>query len=59
MIKSLAKASKLTDKPVDSITMVGGNEKISWKQTAEALIIRKPANMPSWQVIGFRIEFKK
>ncbi len=58
-IKSLAKASMLTDKPVISIDMVGSNEKISWKQTSDALVIKKPVKMPSWQVIGFRIEFKK
>jgi alpha-L-fucosidase len=59
VIKSLAKSSKLADKPVASVTMVGSNEKISWKQTTDALIIKKPANMPAWEVIGFKIDFKK
>jgi alpha-L-fucosidase len=58
-IKSLAKSSRLADKAISSIKMVGGAEKISWKQTAEALVIKKPVNLPSWQVIGFKIEFKK
>jgi alpha-L-fucosidase len=39
--------------------MVGSKEKISWKQTAESLVIKKPADLPSWQVIGFKIEFRK
>jgi alpha-L-fucosidase len=39
--------------------MVGSKEKLSWKQTSDALVIKKPANLPSWQVIGFRIEFRK
>ncbi len=59
MIRSLAKASKLTDRPVASVTMVGSNERISWKQTGEALVIKKPSKMPSWQVIGFKIDFRK
>jgi alpha-L-fucosidase len=59
MIKSLAKSSKLTDKAIASVAMVGSMEKISWKQNSEALIIKKPVNMPAWQVIGFKIDFKK
>jgi alpha-L-fucosidase len=59
MIRSLAKASKIADRPVATVAMVGSNEKISWKQTAEALVIRKPSKMPSWQVIGFKIDFRK
>jgi len=59
MIKSLAKSRKSGDKPVASITMVGSKEKISWKQTAVVLVIKKPGTMPAWQVIGFKIEFKK
>ncbi len=58
-IKSLAKSSKLAGNAISSIKMIGNVEKISWKQTAEALVIKKPANLPSWQVIGFKIEFKK
>jgi alpha-L-fucosidase len=59
LIKSLAKSSKLVDKAISSIQMVGSIEKISWKQTAESLVIKKPVTMPAWQVIGFKIEFKK
>jgi len=59
MIKSLAKTSKSINTAITSVAMVGSKEKISWKQTSEALVIKKPANMPSWQVIGFKIEFKK
>jgi alpha-L-fucosidase len=58
-IKSLAKASKLSDRPVASVSMIGSSEKLRWKQTADALLITKPLNMPAWQVIGFKIEFKK
>lgn len=59
VIKSLAKSSKLADKDVASVTMVGSKEKLGWKQTHDAMVIKKPLNMPAWQVIGFKIEFKK
>jgi alpha-L-fucosidase len=58
-IRSLAKSSKPITNPVSSVSMVGSKEKISWKQNAEGLVIKKPSTMPSWQVIGFKIEFRK
>jgi alpha-L-fucosidase len=59
IIRSLGKHSDLSKKKIASVVMVGSNEKISWKQTSEALVIKKPANLPSWQVVGFKIEFGK
>ena len=47
------------DKAIASVTMIGSEDKLSWKQSAEALVIKKPVRMPAWQVIGFKIEFKK
>jgi len=59
MIKSLAKYSKLANKDVASVTMVGSKKKLGWKQNSDALVIKKPVNMPVWEVIGFKIEFKQ
>lgn len=59
VIKSLSKSSKLADKAIASVSMVGSKEKLGWKQTSEGLVIKKPANMPAWEVIGFKIGFKK
>jgi len=59
IIKSLAKSSKLTDKAISSVTMVGSTEKVSWKQNNNGLIITKPSRIPAWEVVGFKIEFKK
>lgn len=59
VIKSLSKSSKLADKAVASVSMVGSKEKLGWKQSSEGLVIKKPATMPAWEVIGFKIEFKK
>jgi alpha-L-fucosidase len=58
-IESLGKNSKLNNKAVSSVKMLGGNEKLSWKQNPEALIIDKPSELPGWQVIAFKIDFKK
>jgi len=58
-IKSLGKSSKLLSNAVTSVSMVGSKDKISWKQSADALVIKKPANLPVWEVIGFKIDFKK
>jgi alpha-L-fucosidase len=58
-MRSLGKSSKLTEKPVGSVSLIGSDEKLNWKQTSEGLLIRKPLHMPEWQVIGFKIEFKK
>jgi alpha-L-fucosidase len=59
IIKSLAKSSKLINKAIASVSMIGSKEKLNWKQSADALVIKKPVKMPTWQVIGFKIEFKK
>jgi alpha-L-fucosidase len=59
VIKSLAKSSKLANKAIASVAMFGSKEKLTWKQTSDALVIKKPVYMPAWQVIGLKIEFKK
>ncbi|MGA2408298.1 MAG: alpha-L-fucosidase [Bacteroidales bacterium] len=59
IIKSLGKSSKLEHKAIASITLLGSSEKIEWKYTSAALVIKKPVKMPGWQVLGFKIELKK
>jgi len=58
-IVSLGKNSKISDKKVASVKMLGCKEKLSWKQENEALVIAKPAKLPKWTVVTFKIEFKK
>jgi hypothetical protein len=38
--------------------MLGSDQKIRFTQNETGLDIKKPAKMPAWQVIGFRIEFR-
>jgi len=58
-IVSLGKQSKISDKKVKSITLLGSKEKLNWKQEPEALVITKPAKLPDWEVMTFKVEFKK
>lgn len=58
LISSLGKKSGLAGGKVKSVSMLGSDEKISWKQNNEALNIQKPEKYPSWKVIGFRITFR-
>jgi alpha-L-fucosidase len=57
-IASLGKKSKVNDKKIKSISLLGSNEKLKWKQWDEMLIINKPANLPKWQVCTYKVEFK-
>ena len=42
-ITSLGKNSTLTDKKVKTVSMLGSDEKLKWKQQDDALIITKPS----------------
>jgi alpha-L-fucosidase len=57
-ITSLGKNSKLIDKAVVSVKMLGSDEKLNWSQESDAMVIKKPAKLPDWQVVAFKIEFK-
>lgn len=59
LIKSLGKNSKFAGNPVLSMKMLGSDLKVRWSQTESGLVIKKPSKLPSWQVLGFKIEFKK
>ncbi len=58
-IVSLGKNAKLATKDVASVKLLGSTEKLSWKQNDDALVITKPANLPTWKTLAFKIEFKK
>jgi alpha-L-fucosidase len=57
-ISSLGKNSKLNDKSISSVKMLGSKEKLIWKQEDDALVINQPKKLPEWQVITFKIELK-
>jgi alpha-L-fucosidase len=57
-IVSLGKNSKVSNKKVVSVKMLGSTEKLNWKQDEEALVIAKPAKLPEWPVVTFKVELK-
>jgi alpha-L-fucosidase len=59
VVRSLGKNSKLIDKQIASVKMMGSTGKVRWTQENDRMIIRKPSQFPSWQVLGYKIEFKK
>ncbi|MGD0342014.1 MAG: alpha-L-fucosidase [Bacteroidales bacterium] len=59
IIKSLGKNSQLAEKQIASIKMLGSDAKVKWSQENDRMVIKKPSKMPSWQVLGYKIEFKK
>ncbi len=58
-IVSLGSKSTVSIRKIASIKILGSSEKLSWKQEADALVISKPAKLPEWPVVTFKIEFKK
>ena len=58
-ITSLGKNSKLNNQTIGSVKMLGSKEKLNWKQEGDALVVVKPVNLPEWQVVTLKVEFKK
>jgi alpha-L-fucosidase len=60
IINSLGKNSKNLDKKIASVTLLGSDTKIHWKQKGDALIIKKDFKMPVKEVpvLAFKIELK-
>lgn len=50
-IKALAQGKK----PVSNVRLLGSDEKLSWKQEADALVIQKPAAWPCRHAVAFKI----
>jgi len=59
LIKALGKNSKYLNHKISSISMLGNNEKIKWKQGENELTINKPTVMPDFKVVVFAVKFKK
>jgi alpha-L-fucosidase len=56
-ILSLGKNSKLADKAVASVQLLGDSAKVDWKQEADALEIKKPAAAANAAALGYKIQF--
>ena len=58
-VLSLGKNSAHAGKGIASVSMLGSNEKLQWKQEDDALVITKPAKLPEWKVSGYKIVLKR
>ena len=59
-IKALGTSSGNLEKPISSVTLLGGSGDLKWKQTADALVITKSATYPlPGMPVGFKITFKE
>jgi len=54
-IKSLGTSLGLNSKKIRAIKLMGSNSKLNWKQQGDKLVIKKPADLPAWKVLGFCI----
>jgi len=54
----LGRKSKYLTKSISAVSLLGSKQKLIWEQRDGALVIKKPANYPAWQVTGFKIAFK-
>lgn len=57
-IVSLGRESKLAERPITSIHLLGSREKLVWTQEDGALVIKKPNQLPASPVIAFKIAWK-
>jgi alpha-L-fucosidase len=57
-IKSLGTNAKLLEKQIVKISLLGSDEKIKWEQTADALVIGKPAGRTNEVATVFKVTTK-
>ena len=50
---------KLFDNEVESVELLGSNEKVEWKQTKDGLHITRPDNKPCDHAVSFKINRKE
>ncbi|MEM7315775.1 MAG: alpha-L-fucosidase [Planctomycetota bacterium] len=55
LIKSLKKNSPYLAGPIKSVSMLGSDSQIEWKQTDEGLVIKLPGKLPSPHAVTFKI----
>ena len=60
VINALGSASGKLEKPIASVTLLGGNGDLKWEQKGDDLTITKPASVPlPGMPVGFKVTFKE
>lgn len=55
----LGKNSTYLDKAIASVSLLGSKEKLTWTQQGNMLVINKPADLPGWKVMAYKIGFSR
>jgi alpha-L-fucosidase len=58
-ITSFGTDAKLLAGPVQSVSLLGGTDKLVWKQEPDGLVIDCPKQMPFRTAVGFKVEFNQ
>jgi alpha-L-fucosidase len=58
-VKSFGTASKMLDKRISSVALLGASQSLKWKQEADGLKVNLPESKPGDYAFAFRIETKK
>ena len=56
--QSMGTAAGLLDRPIEAIALLGSDEKLQWRQTAEALSISAPRTAPSPEALVYKVSLK-
>lgn len=56
-VRSLGKNLRLAPLPVSNVSLVGSEEKLTWSQDDDALVIQVPAKLPTEHAAVFKIAF--
>jgi alpha-L-fucosidase len=54
-VKSFGTDAKLLDKPITSVSLLGSDAKLEWKQQPEGLVIRCPDQIPVQYAAVFKV----
>ena len=57
-VKSLGNAARLVEKPIESISLLGSDEKLDWKQNEDAVSIVAPRSTPSPEALVYKITLR-
>lgn len=57
-VVSLGTDSRLCEREILSVDILGSAEKVAWRQEPGALVVAKPAEIPNREAVGIRIVFK-
>jgi len=59
LIRSLGGNSKLNDRHIASVNLLGSSERVQYMQTSDAFIISKPSTVPNHSALCYKVTFSE